>query len=99
MDITGGPFADSELTAKSTTTITASATTGTVTLTASASIFNANMVDDLIALTHFVDSDYKKGTPSANGTNLIVSVLPHSTVYVESFGFWDGNFTLENMTA
>lgn len=95
MDITGGPFADSELTAESTTTITASATTGTVTLTASASIFNANMVDDLIALTHFVDSDYKKGTPSANGTNLIVSVLPHSTVYVESFGFWDGNFTLE----
>lgn len=95
MDITGGPFADSELTAESTTTITASATTGTVTLTASASIFNANMVDDLIALTHFVDSDYKKGKPSANGTNLIVSVLPHSTVYVESFGFWDGNFTLE----
>lgn len=95
MDITGGPFADSELTAKSTTTITASATTGTVTLTASASIFNANMVDDLIALTHFVDSDYKKGTPSANGTNLVVSVLPHSSVYVESFGFWDGNFTLE----
>lgn len=95
MDITGGPFADSELTAESTTTITASATTGTVTLTASASIFNANMVDDLIALTHFVDSDYKKGTPTANGDNLIVEVLPHSTVYVESFGFWDGNFTLE----
>lgn len=95
MDITGGPFADSELTAESTTTITASATTGEVTLTASADVFTADMVDDLIALTHFVDSDYKKGTPSANGTNLIVSVLPHSTVYVESFGFWDGNFTLE----
>lgn len=95
MDITGGPFADSELTAESTTTITASATTGEVTLTASADIFTADMVDDLIALTHFVDSDYKKGTPSANGTNLIVSVLPHSSVYVESFGFWDGNFTLE----
>lgn len=95
MNITGGPFADSELTAESTTTITASATTGEVTLTASADIFTADMVDDLIALTHFVDSDYKKGTPSANGTNLIVSVLPHSTVYVESFGFWDGNFTLE----
>lgn len=95
MDITGGPFADSELTAESTTTITASATTGTVTLTASASIFNANMVDDLIALTHFVDSDYKKGTPSADGNNLVVSALPHASVYVESFGFWDGNFTLE----
>lgn len=95
MDITGGPFADSELTAESTTTITASATTGTVTLTASADIFTADMVGNLIALTHFVDSDYKKGTPSANGTNLVVSVLPHSTVYVESFGFWDGNFTLE----
>ena len=95
MDITGGPFADSELTAESTTTITASATTGEVTLTASADIFTADMVDDLIALTHFVDGDYKKGTPSANGTNLIVSVLPHSSVYVESFGFWDGNFTLE----
>lgn len=95
MDITGGPFADSELTAESATTITASATTGNVTLTASADIFTADMVDNLIALTHFVDSDYKKGTPSANGTNLIVSVLPHSSVYVESFGFWDGNFTLE----
>lgn len=95
MDITGGPFADSKLTAESTTTITASATTGEVTLTASADIFTADMVDDLIALTHFVDSDYKKGTPSANGTNLIVNVLPHSSVYVESFGFWDGNFTLE----
>ncbi len=95
MDITGGPFADSELTAESTTTITASATTGEVTLTASADIFTADMVDDLIALTHFVDSDYKKGTPTANGDNLIVEVLPHSTVYVESFGFWDGNFTLE----
>lgn len=95
MDITGGPFADSELTAESTTTISASATTGTVTLTASASIFNANMVDDLIALTHFVDSDYKKGTPSADGNNLVVSALPHASVYVESFGFWDGNFTLE----
>ncbi len=95
MDITGGPFADSELTAESTNTITSSATTGEVTLTASADIFTADMVDDLIALTHFVDSDYKKGTPSANGTNLIVSVLPHSSVYVESFGFWDGNFTLE----
>lgn len=95
MNITGGPFADSELTAESTTTITASATTGEVTLTASADIFTADMVDDLIALTHFVDGDYKKGTPSANGTNLIVSVLPHSSVYVESFGFWDGNFTLE----
>lgn len=95
MDITGGPFADSELTAESTTTITASATTGEVTLTASADIFTADMVDDLIALTHFVGSDLKKGTPSADGNNLVVSALPHASVYVESFGFWDGNFTLE----
>lgn len=77
------------------TTVKASAISGDVTLTANKNIFTSNDVGTLFALTHFVDSDYKKGTPTANGDNLIVEVLPHSTVYVESFGFWDGNFTLE----
>ena len=95
MDITGGPFADSNISADNDITVTASATTGDITLTASADLFTADMVGELFALTHFVDSDYKKGTPSADGTNLVVNVLPRSSVYVESFGFWDGNFTLE----
>ena len=95
MDIAGGPFADSNISADNDITVTASATTGDITLTASADLFTADMVGELFALTHFVDSDYKKGTPSADGTNLVVNVLPHSSVYVESFGFWDGNFTLE----
>ena len=95
MDITGGPFADSNTTANNNTTVKASATTGTVTLTASSGIFNSSMVGELFAMTHFISSDYKKGVPVANGSNLVVNVLPHSSVYVESFGFWDGNFTLE----
>lgn len=95
MDITGGPFADSNTTEDNDITVTASATTGDITLTASADVFTADMVGELFALTHFVNSDYKKGKPSAEGTNLVVNVLPHSDVYVESFGFWDGNFTLE----
>lgn len=77
------------------TTVKASDVYGDITLTASNDIFAKSDEGSLFALTHFLETDYKKGTPSSTGGNLQVSVLPKSNVYVESFGFWDGNFSLE----
>lgn len=77
------------------TTVKASDVYGDITLTASDDIFAKSDKGSLFALTHFLETDYKKGTPSSTGGNLQVSVLPKSNVYVESFGFWDGNFSLE----
>jgi hypothetical protein len=77
------------------TTVKASDVYGDITLTASDDIFAKSDEGSLLALTHFLETDYKKGTPSSTGGNLQVSVLPKSNVYVESFGFWDGNFSLE----
>lgn len=68
---------------------------GNVTLTATSDIFSESDKNTIFALTHFVASDYKKGVPNTTGTDLQVSVLPKSSVYVESFGFWDGNFRIE----
>lgn len=77
------------------TTVEASDVYGDITLTASDDIFAKSDEGSLFALTHFLETDYKKGIPSSTGGNLQVSVLPKSNVYVESFGFWDGNFSLE----
>lgn len=77
------------------TTVQASDVSGDITLTANKEIFNQNDVGTLFELSHFVGSTYKKGVPNSSGSNLTVEVLPHSSVHVESFGFWDGNFTLE----
>lgn len=77
------------------TTVKASDVYGDITLTASDDIFDKSDEGSLFSLTHFLETDYKKGTPSSTGGNLQVSVLPKSNVYVESFGFWDGNFSLE----
>lgn len=77
------------------TTVNASSTDGNITLTASDDIFAKSDEGSLFSLTHFLETDHKKGTPSSTGGNLQVSVLPKSNVYVESFGFWDGNFSLE----
>lgn len=77
------------------TTVNASSTDGDITLTASNDIFAESDEGSLFSLTHFLETEYKKGTPSSTGGNLQVSVLPKSNVYVESFGFWDGNFSLE----
>lgn len=77
------------------TTVKASDVYGDITLTASDDIFAKSDEGSLFSLTHFLETDYKKGTPSSTGRNLQVSVLPKSNVYVESFGFWDGNFSLE----
>lgn len=77
------------------TTVKASDVYGDITLTASDDIFTKSDEGSLFSLTHFLETDYKKGIPSSTGGNLQVSVLPKSNVYVESFGFWDGNFSLE----
>lgn len=74
--------------------ITASATEDVVTLTADKDIFEKDNVGGLIELTHYKKSEYKKGVPDATDA-LLVSCLPGSSVYVESFGFWKGNFSLE----
>lgn len=77
------------------TTVKASDVYGDITVTSTSSIFSESDKGQLFALTHFLKTDYKKGIPSNNGEILQVSVLPKSNVYVESFGFWDGNFSLE----
>lgn len=74
--------------------ITASAIEGEVTLTANKDIFEKDNIGSLIELTHYKKSEYKKGVPDATDA-LLVSCLPGSSVYVESFGFWKGNFSLE----
>lgn len=73
--------------------VSADNVTGEVTLTASAALFTENDVDTLIALNYFINSNYQKGNPQTD--DLQVEVLPSASVYVESFGFWDGVFTLE----
>ena len=74
--------------------ISVSATEGEVTLTADKDIFERDNVGSLIELTHYKKSEYKKGVPDATDA-LMVSCLPGSSVYVESFGFWKGSFALE----
>ena len=76
-------------------TVKASEEYGDITLTASSAILSKGDEGSLFSLTHFLETDYKKGTPISTGGDLQVSVLPKSNVYVESFGFWDGNFSLE----
>lgn len=76
-------------------TVKASEVYGDITLTASSAVFSKGDEGSPFSLTHFLETDYKKGTPISTGGDLQVSVLPKSNVYVESFGFWDGNFSLE----
>ena len=91
MAISGGPFDDPLSNIK----ITPSGTTGNVTLSASASVFKSVHVGSFLKLSHYIKSEYAKGVPNSSGTGLVVNCLPGSTVYVESFGFWKGNFQLE----
>lgn len=106
MDILEGPFEDPNT--NDNLKISASATTGTITLTASQSYFAADMAGSLIRLGHTVKSSYIKGVPDClthtadpEGTvrkapgQFTVECPPKGTVHVQSFGFWDGSFTLE----
>jgi len=103
-DIYGGPFEDTNTTDIQ---ISASAKIGTITLTASSAYFTEDMNKRLLELGHTVGSEYKKGIPvehevtednvtsTVPADDLEVACVPGGTVYVESFGFWKGNFTLE----
>lgn len=91
MNISGGPFDFS--TVNKTVEITPSGLSGDITLTASADYFTQDDVGTLFAVSHYVSSNYQKGNPAED--TLEVEVLPGSSVYVESFGFWDGVFALE----
>lgn len=73
--------------------LSASDVSGDITLTASADYFTDDMVGRTIRLGHTVPSQYKEGNPATG--NLEVRCCPGGTVYVESFGFWNGNFTVE----
>ena len=90
MDIAGGPFDDPN--PKEDVKIGASAVRGDVTLTASTDYFTNDMVGSLIRLGHTMGGQLKFGNPT---TALSVRCVPGGTVYVESFGFWNGSFVVE----
>ena len=90
MDIAGGPFDDPNT--KENVKIGASAVRGDVTLTASTDYFTNDMVGSLIRLGHTMGGQLKFGNPT---TALSVRCVPGGTVYVESFGFWNGSFVVE----
>ena len=74
--------------------ITPSAAEGEITLTSDKDVFETDNVGCLMSLGHYMQSEYVKGVPNTENT-MVVSCLPSSSVYVESFGFWAGHFNLE----
>ena len=74
--------------------ITPSAAEGEITLTSDKDVFETDNVGCLMSLGHYMQSEYVKGVPNTENT-MVVSCLPSSSVYVESFGFWAGHFCLE----
>jgi len=65
---------------------------GSAMLTASGPLFTQDMVGQLVRLGHTVPAEYKKGVPGTD--DLTVSCVPGASVYVESFGFWEGDFSV-----
>ena len=92
MDISGGPFEDPNT---SDIKISASGRSGPITLTASKSYFTEDMEENIMQIGHTVDGQYVKGVPGTD--TLEIECVPGGTVYVESFGFWKGNFTLDKL--
>ena len=92
MDIINGPFDDPKI---GDLKITPSAETGTITLTATDDYFTSEMEGLLLRLGYTVPGQYHKGVPT---TALEVTCVPGGTVYVESFGFWDGSFIVQKLT-
>lgn len=94
MPIEQGPF-DDPVSVADAPRLTASAIGGSITVSSDKDVFSPYHVGGLLQLTHYKKSEYAKGVPDAQGSGLIVSCLPGASVYVESFGFWDGYFALE----
>ena len=55
--------------------------------------FADDMLGQLVKLTHTVPASYKKGVPGTD--DLTLRCVPGASVYVESFGFWEGSFSVE----
>lgn len=91
MDIKLGPFEDGNT--DEAQKLSMSATTGTISLTSSKDLFTANMVGQTIKVGHTVPAQTQSGKP--NVSNLEITCCPQGTVYVESFGFWDGAFYVQ----
>lgn len=95
MELDCPPFEDDLAAYERGVTITPSAVTGTINLTTN---FNDVITEDdvgtMVALTTYAKSEYKKGVPGTED-DLVVNALPGASVYVESFGFWNGDFSLE----
>ena len=53
-------------------------------------VFADDMVGQLVRLGHTVPAYYRKGVPGTD--DLTVRCVPGASVYVESFGFWEGHF-------
>lgn len=53
--------------------------------------FAGDMLGQLVRLGHTVPAQYQKGVPGT-GEDLSVRCVPGASVYVESFGFWEGYF-------
>ena len=90
MDITGGPFEDA---VRNGIRVTPSGRTGNITLTASGNYFTSDMVGCFLSLQQTVPSQQAEGVPGQ--VTLQVTCVPGQSVYVESFGFWSGSFSVE----
>ena len=91
MDITGGPFEDPNT--NDGLKIGVSDVKGDITLTASIDYFSDDMIGSLMRLGHTMSGQLKSGNPQS--APLSVRCAPGGTVYVESFGFWNGSFVVE----
>ena len=77
-------------------TILASALEGNISLTASKAVFSKEHVGCLIRIGQTISSQYTKGVPTSDETTpLVISATPNSTIYAESFGFWNGDWSLQ----
>ena len=94
MELDCPPFEDDLAAYEAGITITPSAVTGNISLTTSVdNVLTNDDVGTIVALTTYAKSEYKKGVPGSS--TLTVQALPGASVYVESFGFWNGDFSLE----
>lgn len=77
-------------------TIIASALEGDISLTASKAVFSKEHIGCLIRIGQTISSQYTKGVPKSDETTpLVISATPNATVYAESFGFWNGDWSLQ----
>lgn len=64
-------------------------------LISSAPLLYDDMVGQLVRVGHVIPARYRKGVPVASddsaSDNLLIECVPGASVYVETFGFWEGH--------